>query len=84
MLLLMFVINVSQELQELTIVLLQMRSRVVVVKYDRKPLSNKTLFAFTEPFGRLREHLVLNNKVGSGSGACPRLGLVSVQENCCL
>ncbi|KAI9540942.1 hypothetical protein NQZ68_035683, partial [Dissostichus eleginoides] len=39
-----------------------LRSRVVVVKYDRKPLSNKTLFAFTEPFGRLREHLVLNNK----------------------
>ncbi|KAM4555218.1 matrin 3-like 1.2 isoform 2-T5 [Odontesthes bonariensis] len=39
-----------------------MRSRVVVVKYDRKPLSNKTLFAFTEPFGRLREHLVLKNK----------------------
>ncbi|XP_030252364.1 matrin 3-like 1.2 isoform X3 [Sparus aurata] len=40
----------------------QMRSRVVVVKYDRKPLSNKTLFAFTEPFGCLREHLVLKNK----------------------
>uniref|UniRef100_A0A3P9KJ51 Matrin-3 n=1 Tax=Oryzias latipes TaxID=8090 RepID=A0A3P9KJ51_ORYLA len=39
-----------------------MRSRVVVVKYERKPLSNKTLFAFTEPFGRLREHLVLKNK----------------------
>ncbi|XP_054648063.1 matrin 3-like 1.2 isoform X2 [Dunckerocampus dactyliophorus] len=39
-----------------------MRSRVVVVKYDRKPLSNKTLFAFTEPFGRLREHLILKNK----------------------
>uniref|UniRef100_A0A087XEM9 Matrin-type domain-containing protein n=1 Tax=Poecilia formosa TaxID=48698 RepID=A0A087XEM9_POEFO len=34
----------------------QLRSRVVVVKYDRKPLSNKTLFAFTETFGRLREH----------------------------
>lgn len=41
----------------------QPRSRVVVVKYDRKPLSNKTLFAFTEPFGVLREHLVLKNKV---------------------
>uniref|UniRef100_H3CBX0 Matrin 3-like 1.1 n=1 Tax=Tetraodon nigroviridis TaxID=99883 RepID=H3CBX0_TETNG len=40
----------------------QPRSRVVVVKYDRKPLSNKTLFAFTEPFGVLREHLVLKNK----------------------
>ena len=36
---------------------------MVVVKYARKPLSNKTLFAFTEPFGCLREHLVLNNKV---------------------
>ncbi|XP_021168385.2 matrin 3-like 1.2 [Fundulus heteroclitus] len=40
----------------------QPRSRVVVVKYDRKPLSNKTLFAFTETFGRLREHLILTNK----------------------
>ncbi|RVE67602.1 hypothetical protein OJAV_G00104560 [Oryzias javanicus] len=39
-----------------------MRSRVVVVKYERKPLSNNTLFAFTEPFGHLREHLVLKNK----------------------
>uniref|UniRef100_A0A3P9P748 Matrin-3 n=1 Tax=Poecilia reticulata TaxID=8081 RepID=A0A3P9P748_POERE len=39
-----------------------LRSRVVVVKYDRKPLSNKTLFAFTETFGRLREHLILSNK----------------------
>uniref|UniRef100_A0A3Q3W9V0 RRM domain-containing protein n=1 Tax=Mola mola TaxID=94237 RepID=A0A3Q3W9V0_MOLML len=29
---------------------------------DRKPLSNKTLFAFSEPFGCLREHLVLKNK----------------------
>lgn len=41
----------------------QPRSRVVVVKYDRKPLSNKTLFAFSKPFGCLREHLVLKNKV---------------------
>ncbi|XP_034399546.1 matrin 3-like 1.2 isoform X2 [Cyclopterus lumpus] len=40
----------------------KLRSRVVVVKYDRKPLSNKTLFSFTEPFGRLTEHLVLKNK----------------------
>ncbi|KAF6737699.1 Matrin-3 [Oryzias melastigma] len=39
-----------------------LRSRVVVVKYERKPLSNNTLFAFTERFGRLREHLVLKNK----------------------
>ncbi|KAM3866932.1 matrin 3-like 1.2 [Diretmus argenteus] len=40
----------------------KMRSRVVVAKYDRKPLSNKSLFGFTEPFGCLREHLVLKNK----------------------
>uniref|UniRef100_A0A3Q4H6G9 RRM domain-containing protein n=1 Tax=Neolamprologus brichardi TaxID=32507 RepID=A0A3Q4H6G9_NEOBR len=40
----------------------QLRSRVVVVKYDRKPLSNKTLFAFAERFGCLREHLILKNK----------------------
>ncbi|XP_029917119.1 matrin 3-like 1.2 [Myripristis murdjan] len=40
----------------------KMRSRVVVAKYDRKPLSNKSLFAFAEPFGCLREHLVLKNK----------------------
>ncbi|XP_041653404.1 matrin 3-like 1.2 isoform X2 [Cheilinus undulatus] len=39
-----------------------LRSRVVVVKYDRKPLSTKTLFAFAEPFGIMREHLVLKNK----------------------
>lgn len=37
---------------------------MVVLKYDRKPLSNKTLFAFAEPFGILREHLVLRSKVG--------------------
>ncbi|XP_068180960.1 matrin 3-like 1.2 [Antennarius striatus] len=40
----------------------QLRSRVVVVKYDRKPLSNKTLLDFTKPFGRLRENLILKNK----------------------
>lgn len=34
----------------------------MVVKYDRKPLSNKTLFSFTEPFGLLTEHLVLKNQ----------------------
>uniref|UniRef100_UPI003AAC8A43 matrin 3-like 1.2 n=1 Tax=Centroberyx gerrardi TaxID=166262 RepID=UPI003AAC8A43 len=39
-----------------------LRSRVVVAKYDRKPLSNKSLFSFSEPFGCLREHLVLKNK----------------------
>lgn len=45
----------------------QLRSRVVVVKYDKKPLSNKTLFVHTEPFGVLREHLVLKNKVTTPS-----------------
>ncbi|XP_029962349.1 matrin 3-like 1.2 [Salarias fasciatus] len=40
----------------------KLRGRVVVVKYDRKPLSNNTLFAYTKPFGRLQEHLVLKNK----------------------
>lgn len=39
----------------------------MVVKYDRRPLSNKTLFAFTEPFGCLREHLVLKNKVSTST-----------------
>lgn len=39
-----------------------MRSRVVMVKYDQKPLSNKSLFNFVEPFGRVREHLLLKNK----------------------
>nr|XP_020449737.1 matrin-3-like [Monopterus albus] len=41
---------------------IKLRSRVVVVKYDRKPLSNNTLFAFAKPFGCLMEHLVLKNK----------------------
>ncbi|XP_051506626.1 matrin-3-like isoform X2 [Myxocyprinus asiaticus] len=40
----------------------KIRSRVVVAKYDRKPLSSNTLFAFAKPFGAIREHLVLNNK----------------------
>ncbi|XP_039898928.1 matrin 3-like 1.2 isoform X2 [Simochromis diagramma] len=40
----------------------KLRSRVVVVKYERKPLSDKTLFAFVERFGCLREHLILKNK----------------------
>ncbi|XP_034038138.1 matrin 3-like 1.2 isoform X2 [Thalassophryne amazonica] len=38
------------------------RGRVVVVKYERKPLNEKVLFDFAEPFGRVREHLVLKNK----------------------
>ncbi|KAM9376613.1 uncharacterized protein KZ484_009156 isoform 2-T3 [Pholidichthys leucotaenia] len=40
----------------------QLRTRVVFVKYDRKPLSDKTLFAFAKPFGRLNNHLILKNK----------------------
>ncbi|KAF7654393.1 hypothetical protein LDENG_00070710 [Lucifuga dentata] len=40
----------------------KLRSRVVVAKYDRMPLSNKSLFAFAEQFGCLREHIVLRNK----------------------
>ncbi|XP_070994783.1 matrin-3-like [Oncorhynchus clarkii lewisi] len=40
----------------------QIRSKVVVAKYDRSPLSNKALFALVEPFGTLCEHLVLKNK----------------------
>lgn len=50
----------------------QLRSRVVVVKYERRPLSNKTLFAFSEPFGILREHLVLKNKVRSAARVSAR------------
>ncbi|XP_066505333.1 matrin 3-like 1.2 [Hoplias malabaricus] len=39
----------------------KIRSRVVVIKYDRKPvLSN--LFALARPFGTVLEHLVLKNK----------------------
>ncbi|XP_072519488.1 matrin 3-like 1.2 [Salminus brasiliensis] len=39
----------------------KVRSRVVVVKYERKPaLSN--LFALARPFGTICEHLVLKNK----------------------
>ncbi|XP_022539777.2 matrin 3-like 1.2 [Astyanax mexicanus] len=39
----------------------KVRSRVVVVKYDQKPvLSN--LFALTRQFGTIRQHLVLKNK----------------------
>nr|XP_046152119.1 matrin-3-like isoform X3 [Oncorhynchus gorbuscha] len=40
----------------------QIRSKVVVAKYDRSPLSNKALFVLVEPFGTLCEHLVLKNK----------------------
>ncbi|XP_051945086.1 matrin-3-like [Xyrauchen texanus] len=40
----------------------KIRSRVVVAKYDRKPLSPNSLFALAKPFGTIRVHLVLNNK----------------------
>ncbi|XP_076021884.1 matrin 3-like 1.2 [Genypterus blacodes] len=40
----------------------KLRSRVVVAKYAWKPLSNKSLFSLAEPFGHLREKLVLKNK----------------------
>lgn len=39
----------------------------MVAKYERKPLSKKTLFAFCDPFGTLQEHLILKNKVSPGS-----------------
>ncbi|KAJ8015074.1 hypothetical protein DPEC_G00022350 [Dallia pectoralis] len=38
------------------------RSRVVVAKYDKAPLSNKALFDLAQPYGTLCEHLVLKNK----------------------
>ncbi|XP_076148522.1 matrin 3-like 1.2 [Alosa pseudoharengus] len=38
------------------------RGRVVVIKYDRKPLSSNSLFALAKPFGTIREHLVLKKK----------------------
>ncbi|XP_052005562.1 matrin-3-like [Xyrauchen texanus] len=40
----------------------KIRSRVVVVKYDRKPLSSNTLFALAKPFGTIHKHIVLNHK----------------------
>ncbi|XP_057205677.1 matrin 3-like 1.2 isoform X3 [Triplophysa rosa] len=40
----------------------KIRSRVVVAKYERKPLSSNSLFALAKPFGTIREHLVLKNK----------------------
>ncbi|CAL9692635.1 unnamed protein product [Knipowitschia caucasica] len=38
------------------------RVRVVEVMYERKPLSNQSLFNFVKPFGQLKEHLLLKNK----------------------
>ncbi|KAG7464218.1 matrin-3-like isoform X1 [Solea senegalensis] len=40
----------------------KMRSRVVVAKFEQNLINNKALFAFTESFGVLREHVVLRNK----------------------
>lgn len=40
----------------------QIRSRVVVVKYDEKPKLS-ALFGLARRFGSIREHLVLKNKV---------------------
>ncbi|KAM9795567.1 matrin 3-like 1.2 [Neosynchiropus ocellatus] len=39
-----------------------LRSRVVVVKYDRKPQNSQMLLSLAKRFGRLREHLILKNK----------------------
>ncbi|XP_073677018.1 matrin 3-like 1.2 [Garra rufa] len=40
----------------------KIRSRVVVAKYERKPMSPNSLFALAKPFGTICEHLVLKNK----------------------
>uniref|UniRef100_A0A671Q6H5 Matrin-3-like n=1 Tax=Sinocyclocheilus anshuiensis TaxID=1608454 RepID=A0A671Q6H5_9TELE len=40
----------------------KIRSRVVVAKYERKPMSPNNLFALAKPFGTICEHLILNNK----------------------
>lgn len=40
----------------------KIRSRVVVAKYERKPLSTNSLLALAKPFGTICEHLILNNK----------------------
>uniref|UniRef100_A0A8C1M8M5 Matrin 3-like 1.1 n=1 Tax=Cyprinus carpio TaxID=7962 RepID=A0A8C1M8M5_CYPCA len=40
----------------------KIRSRVVVAKYERKPMSPNSLFALAKPFGTICEHLILNNK----------------------
>ncbi|XP_053734675.1 matrin 3-like 1.2 isoform X2 [Synchiropus splendidus] len=39
-----------------------LRSRVVVVKYERKPQNSQMLLSLAKRFGRLREHLILKNK----------------------
>ncbi|XP_067314141.1 matrin 3-like 1.2 [Pseudorasbora parva] len=40
----------------------KIRSRVVVAKYERKPMSTNSLFALAKPFGTICEHLILKNK----------------------
>uniref|UniRef100_A0A8C2HIE0 Matrin 3-like 1.1 n=1 Tax=Cyprinus carpio TaxID=7962 RepID=A0A8C2HIE0_CYPCA len=40
----------------------KIRSRVVVAKYERKPLSPNSLFALAKPFGTICENLILRNK----------------------
>ncbi|XP_039510378.1 matrin-3-like [Pimephales promelas] len=40
----------------------KIRSRVVVVKYERKPMSTNSLFDLAKPFGTICENLILKNK----------------------
>ncbi|XDV37014.1 hypothetical protein PO909_006711 [Leuciscus waleckii] len=40
----------------------KIRSRVVVAKYERKPMSTNSLFDLAKPFGTICEHLILKNK----------------------
>ncbi|KAJ8338456.1 hypothetical protein SKAU_G00374220 [Synaphobranchus kaupii] len=40
----------------------KVRSRVVVAKYERKPLTLNSLLVLAQPFGTVCEHLVLKNK----------------------
>ncbi|XP_052430459.1 matrin-3 isoform X1 [Carassius gibelio] len=40
----------------------KIRSRVVVAKYERKPMSPNSLFALAKPFGTICENLILKNK----------------------
>ncbi|XP_035266033.1 matrin-3-like isoform X2 [Anguilla anguilla] len=40
----------------------KVRSRVVVAKYQRKPLTLNSLLVLAQPFGTVCQHLVLNNK----------------------
>lgn len=64
----------------------QGRSKVVVVKYAKKPLSNQTLFSLAEMFGNLREHLVLDKKVDKLAPQFMECGILNVARTafCCL